>query len=188
MRKNPVVTAQTRQNLIDAFWEIYRTRRIETITVKEITIKAGYNRSTFYEYFTDVYDVLNTIEAELIAKLQEFPVYRLTVDESVDPMKMIIGLYAQHKNYLSVLLGSNGDPSFQQKIKDSMKPVFKELLLNKGVKDDIKLDFTLEYALSAMIGVLNYWFHQNEEMPLEQLMELMGEISRQGVIASFEGD
>jgi AcrR family transcriptional regulator len=63
----------TKQNLIDAFWALYCEKRIEKITVKEITQKAGYNRGTFYEYFTDIYDVLNQIEESLIPTLDELP-------------------------------------------------------------------------------------------------------------------
>ena len=58
MKKQPQITAQTKQNLIEAFWSLYCEQRIEKITVKDITNKAGYNRGTFYEYFTDVYAVL----------------------------------------------------------------------------------------------------------------------------------
>lgn len=66
MKKQSEVTAQTKQNLVGAFWSLYCEKRIEKITVKEITLKAGYNRGTFYEYFTDVYDVLEQIEKSLI--------------------------------------------------------------------------------------------------------------------------
>ena len=61
MKKQPEITVQTKQNLTDAFWQIYCTKRIDKITVRDITTKAGYNRGTFYEYFRDVYDVLEQI-------------------------------------------------------------------------------------------------------------------------------
>lgn len=74
MKKQPDITSsQTRQNLIDAFWSLYCEKRIEKITVKEITQKAGYNRGTFYEYFTDVYDMLEQIEQSLIPTIEELP-------------------------------------------------------------------------------------------------------------------
>ena len=73
MKKQPELTAQTKENLMEAFWQIYCEKRIEKITVKEITMKAGYNRSTFYEYFTDVYDVLEQIENSLIPSPQDLP-------------------------------------------------------------------------------------------------------------------
>lgn len=50
--------AQTKQNLIDAYWRIYTQKPIQKITIKEITVKAGYNRSTFYECFTNLYAIL----------------------------------------------------------------------------------------------------------------------------------
>ena len=54
MNKRIEITAQTKQNLIDAFWSLYTEKRIEDITVKDITHKAGYNRGTVYEYFPSV--------------------------------------------------------------------------------------------------------------------------------------
>ena len=62
MKKNPKITGQTRENLLQAFWSLYRQKKIEHITIQDITTKAGYNRSTFYEYFVDIYDVLNRLE------------------------------------------------------------------------------------------------------------------------------
>lgn len=182
MNKNSAVTAQTRQNLVDAFWEIYCMKRIEKITVKEVTVKAGYNRSTFYEYFTDVYDVLEQLEDSLISELQELPVKQLSTSDSAFPFEALVTVYMQHSKYLAVLLGDHGDPAFQAKTKRSMKPLMKEAMLRQGVKDDFELDYTLEYALSAMIGVLSYWFNQKEAPPLDKLMELLARLSSEGVM------
>lgn len=68
MKNNKEIISNTKQDLIDAFWYFYCNKRIEKITIKEITLKAGYNRSTFYEYFIDIYDVLEQIESSLIPK------------------------------------------------------------------------------------------------------------------------
>ncbi len=35
---------------------------IEKISIRELTDTAGYNRTTFYNYFSDIYDVLDYIE------------------------------------------------------------------------------------------------------------------------------
>jgi hypothetical protein len=52
---------------------LYMTRRIDKITVREVTTKAGYKRGTFYEYFRNVYDVLEQIEAQAPPSFEEFP-------------------------------------------------------------------------------------------------------------------
>lgn len=48
----------TKENIIIAFWEIYREKSINKITIKELMDKAGYHRSVLYTYFKDIYDLL----------------------------------------------------------------------------------------------------------------------------------
>ncbi len=64
---------KTKQRIIDAFWSLYESTRIEKITVKEICTKANINRSTFYEYFSDAYMLLETIEDSLIPTATTLP-------------------------------------------------------------------------------------------------------------------
>jgi len=66
MNKQPEITEQTRKNIIMAFCKLYEEKPIEKISVKEIIALAGYNRSTFYEYFTDIYALLKFIEDDVI--------------------------------------------------------------------------------------------------------------------------
>ena len=171
MNRQPNVTAQTKQNLIDAFWSLYCEKRIEKITVKEIAQMAEYNRGTFYEYFTDVYDVLEQIEQLLIPTLDELP--PTTKLEHDIPFDMFLNLYEQNCKYYSVLLGDNGDPAFVSKLKNSIKPLIMKKISKKVDRNDIELDFILEYILSAMIGILSYWFRMNKVLPAESLVLLM---------------
>ena len=173
MNKQPDVTAQTKQNLTDAFWSLYCDKRIEKITVKEITQRAGYNRGTFYEYFIDVYDVLDQIEQSLIPSLDELPP-TTRVKHNVDmPFDMFFKLYEQNSKYYSVLLGDNGDPAFASKMKRSIKPLIMKSISEKVDTNAVELDFILEYILSAMIGTVSYWFQMNKVLPAEDLIELM---------------
>ena len=155
MKKQPNITVQTRQNIVDAFWSFYSQKRIEKITVKEITEKAGYNRGTFYEYFTDVYDVLEQIEKSLIPGIDELPpVSNPSFSSEALPIDMFLKMYEKNNQYYSVLLGENGDPSFAGKLKKAVKPIISEAFLVKSI-DKAELDYILEFVLSAMIGILD---------------------------------
>ena len=180
MNKQPIVTTQTRQNLIDSFWSLYCEKRIEKITVKEIALKAGYNRGTFYEYFVDVYDVLEQIEQSLIPTLEELPPINMQNENMGMPLNMFMKLYEQNSKYYSVLLGDNGDPSFASKLKNATKPTLKQAFCNDNI-DPIEFDFVLEYILSSMIGIMSYWFKENKVIPAEKLIELIGELTENGV-------
>lgn len=188
MKKQSEVTAQTRQNLVDAFWELYCEKRIEKITVKEITQKAGYNRGTFYEYFTDVYDVLEQLEESLIPAIYELPPISIASQNIGMPLDMFMALYEQNSKYYSVLLGDNGDPAFASKLKSSTKPVIKQAFLEKYNIDPIEFDFILEFVLSAMIGIMSYWFMKDKILPVEDLVSLMYGLMENGVMKCIQRD
>ena len=65
MKKNPQQTELTKQKLQDAFWDIHQDKTIEKITVREISERAGVNRSTFYANFLDVYDLADKVRETL---------------------------------------------------------------------------------------------------------------------------
>jgi len=189
MKKQPELTAQTKQNLMEAFWRLYCKAGIEKVSVKQITAKAGYNRSTFYEYFTDVYDVLEQIENSLLPSPQDLPPLKLDNSSATPlPIDTVINIYEKNRKYFVVLLGENGDPSFQSKLKRSVKDMLKNKLVTEGIGDNFELDFTLEYILSAMIGVLSYWFSLDTIPPRDRLLELMYELTHNGVTHKLTGE
>lgn len=181
MKKNSEAINKTKQNLIDAFWKLYCEKRIEKITVKEITQIAGYNRSTFYEYFIDVYDVLEQIEIAIIPNINELPPISIPTGELGMPLNVFMNLYEKNNKYYSVLLGDNGDPAFAGKLKNSIKPILQENLSGEVKVNDIELDFILEYVLSAMIGIMSYWFKEDKVLAGEKLISLINKLMQNGI-------
>ncbi len=178
MGKHHESSEQTKQNLREAFWELYCVKRIEKITVREITEKAGYNRSTFYEYFIDVHDVLEQIENSLIPQISELPPFDFSAEQPIDSF---IKMYSENSKYYSVLLGVNGDPSFAAKLKNSIKAKLKAQIKATEM-DELELDYSLEFVLAAMIGVLTHWFQSGGDIPKERLLALIyGLLSGEGI-------
>lgn len=182
MNKRKEHVSQTKQNLVDAFWALYCEMRIEKITVKDITNKAGYNRGTFYEYFKDVYDVLEYVENSLIPTIHELPPISIGSEMRGMPMNSFFELYEKNNKYFSVLLGDNGDPAFASKLKNSIKPLIAQEFANES--DDFKkeMDYILEYTLSAMIGIMSYWFRQSDRLSNEKLHEIIYKLMEEGVM------
>ncbi len=145
---------KTKQNFFDAFWSIYEVEKIEKITVKAICQTAGYNRSTFYEYFSDVFDILDQIEENLLPDIDDIPKILIN-NEYVGTDDFIhLQYFKKKKKYLKILLSENGDPSFLFKLKNKLKPSIRILLEKNRTIDNV--DYILEYYLSAMIGVMSY--------------------------------
>jgi AcrR family transcriptional regulator len=171
----------TREKLMEAFWLLYSKKRIENITIKEITQKAGYNRGTFYEYFLDVYDILEKIEDKIIPDIEDLPPTEPSTTKQQDSLNEVISFYQRNAKYLTILLSDKGDPAFLNKLKKHIKPKIKSELINKGVVDGFELDYALEYTLQGLLGVLNHWFlNNNEKEPIDKLVMLMYELMNQG--------
>lgn len=71
MKKQPELTEKTKQAFLDAFCDFYEQKPIEKISVQEIADAAGYNRSTFYQYFCDIYELLECVENDVIDYMQK---------------------------------------------------------------------------------------------------------------------
>lgn len=198
MHKQSETTERTRQNLIDAFLSLYATRRIDKITVREITNKAGYNRGTFYEYFRDVYDVLEQIEAEALPSFEELPPMMDSGEISPVFVTSFLSLYREKFSVYDVLMGDNGNPAFQRKLKNSIKATLIEMLSKKVKGNLIEVDLMLEYILSGLIGILIYAFQNRQNIPEEQLIStiytlLQGDMTHQlqnlsGLLQSNPGE
>lgn len=170
MKKQPDITAQTRENLIQAFWSLYRQKAIEHISVKDITTQAGYNRSTFYEYFVDIYDVLNQLEDGLLEYLKEQVLDTLGGGLNDDVIQKLADVYDTKGEYLGTLLGGAGDPYFANKLKSVMRPVLANAL---GLpEEDVHTSYIFEFGMSAIIGTITRWYH-NKDLPSKEIVRLI---------------
>ena len=184
MKKQPEITAQTRANLIEAFWSLYRQRKIEHITIQDITDKAGYTRSTFYEYFQDIYDVLNQLEEALLEYQKEQVLKSLESGPNDNLVQNLAEVYESKGDYLSILLSENGDPHFAQKMKAIMRPALVKAL---GMSEkDIHTAYIFEFGLSALIGTLTYWYNTKKEIPAKELVGLMSSMLATGIVPEIQ--
>lgn len=169
---------------MDAFWDLYSQKGIEKTSVREIVGKAGYNRSTFYEYFTDIYDVLAQIEASILPDIEKHQ--NIIMETGVHlPLKHLTEVYSRNKKYFVVLLGKNGNPAFKEKIKNVYKALLRPHLQSLGT-DDFRLECTLEYSISAFLGVMTYCFTREENPDIEKMVQLLWSLMNDGVMKNFK--
>ena len=90
-------------------------KSIKEITVKELVEEVDINRSTFYLHYTDIFNMLSTIEEELLEEIrqtiQNHPVSPFN-ESSFPFIEDIFQILAENKDICSALLGPNGDIAF----------------------------------------------------------------------------
>ncbi len=175
MAADPKKVQETKRRLRDAFFSIYKEKRIDKIGIREITDKAGFNRGTFYIHYRDIYDLLEQTEDELIRVLSLFAdnimsaVFHGGDIQNAMPPK---AFFDQYGTYMKVLVGPNGDPSFVERLRKFIKELF-----FREAKDQItdmkQAEYVFEYISSAQLGLLTYWFQKDMEMPAPQLAKMI---------------
>ena len=61
-----VKISKTEQLIYDSFYKLRKNNPINKIKVTDVCDSANINRSTFYEYFDDVYDLTTKLERLMI--------------------------------------------------------------------------------------------------------------------------
>ena len=169
MNKQPEITDQTRRNLIDACFELIKAG--QKATVGDIAKKAGYNRCTFYRYFSDVRQLLDQIEDEICGELDT--ALRVGAgDLSGTAISSLASVYTKYGKVLSVLLGPHGDPIFREKMRTVAEPIFRNML-NLSTKSDVETELKTEFGLSAVLGTVTKWYQLNMPISTEELAELI---------------
>ena len=162
MKKQPEATKQTRENIITAFCRLYETHPIEQIHVKDVITSAGYNRSTFYEYFPDIYALLTYLEDDVIGYIkagQAAPAHT---------SKDLLTLLSDKEEYLRVLLGPYGCIRFQERLK---KELFPDQARADG--DNTLCPYLSEFHITVSLSMYQLWLRREKDISLDELSNLI---------------
>ena len=167
MNKQPEQTAQTRRNLIDAYFAL--VGKGKAASVGAITERAGYNRCTFYRYFADAADLLEQVETELYDEFRSVVGGGASMPEMVMAMA---GIYQRNGGYLSVLLGPHGDPGFTARVKELVSPMARDRFSRQEDMESVTA-LRVEFALAAVLATVTKWYELGQPISASELGALM---------------
>ncbi|MDO4502466.1 MAG: TetR/AcrR family transcriptional regulator [Coriobacteriia bacterium] len=168
MRKRPEQTERTKAELQEAFWRLYEQKPVDKITVGAVCDLAGYNRGTFYLHFANIYELLASIEEQLLdgtTACVERCMRKLAQDRGklscLAALADVIRFYEQNRRYIVLLLGPRGDASFIVRLKDRLKPLWREYVVQDSAgRPEAEIDLILEYTLSGSLFMISRWLQE----------------------------
>ncbi|WP_296879951.1 TetR-like C-terminal domain-containing protein [Thomasclavelia sp.] len=150
------------------FISLLKQKPINKITVKELCEMAEINRTTFYKYYLDIYDLMDKIEEEILEELHE--TMRSSILDGID--KTLIKVLEKMKENGSLyitLFSENGDTKFPLKIFQMCYAEF-STYINEQFPHLSKTKQALIYVYTAQgsSGILDYWINDGmQESPKE---------------------
>lgn len=179
--------AETKQKIKKAFLSLYKEKRIEKISIKEITDKAGVNRGTFYAYYLDIYDLLEQIEMEVMdgLKIEIQPIISaLLSGTKLSPDVLPFNFFQQNKEILDLFFGDTADANMIRRLKKMAQGIaISNLHLKVDDSDEgKKLQYVLEYISAGQIALITYWFKNGMALTMPELGILVEEVNTQGAL------
>lgn len=143
---------QTKRRIIDAFLALMELKKWDRITVKELCQKSGITRGTFYLYFSDIYELMEQIQEQLIREITHrynacredlpapFPADTFLERFDYEPPRMLVSWFdfcKDHRTAMRALLDpANGDVYFEKKLKNVLNQYINSMMDADGQPHD----------------------------------------------------
>ena len=176
---------KTRRQLRECLITLLKEKKVQDITVRELTDMADLNRGTFYLHYKDVFDLLEKTEAELQEDFNQLVCKHDAVDLKQRPSVIFNEIYSlvyDNADLIEILLGENGDLNFVNRLK--------QLIREKCLKDWMEVfrsgnaaafDAFFSFSVSGCIGLVQYWLQTGLKETPEQMAKLTEHIITKGI-------
>ena len=157
----------TKRIIRETFLDLLREKDVPSITVKEICEKAGVNRTTFYNHYCDIYDLLEDTENALIESLLDL-IRRYRGRDAQQILLIILKEISKHAEEFRHLLDRSSTPGFLYRIaSECFMEIYK---INSdtaaegsgssdpgGARNFLYTPMNFSYFAGGIGGVVAYW-------------------------------
>ncbi|WP_249898387.1 TetR/AcrR family transcriptional regulator [Paenibacillus sp. PK3_47] len=175
---------RTRQALKAAFMELILEKGYDAVTIMDISVRADYNRGTFYKHFVSKEDLLKDIHDDFLRNFAEtllkpyegmqqikatmiFPSALQLFQHIEDHKKDFLALSSVQRGKIAAMLYDT--------LRNSMREDMHIEMEEAGTPLDYEI--MLSYRMSATVGVILYWaethFKYSAAYMAEQLIALI---------------
>ncbi|MEG1409777.1 MAG: TetR-like C-terminal domain-containing protein [Terrisporobacter sp.] len=180
---------KSKESLKNSLIEIMSKKPVNNITVKELVSTADLNRSTFYNYYEDIPDMLSKLEEELYNEfLHTIEMHICKNSKDIDITKEVHGFIEDMCNVIKnnyefcrCIFSKNGDINFLFKLEELVENHIKDQLKEKFEGKMNHLPYMYAFFKSGYIGILKNWMNGGCEESPEEIAQLTYSIIK-GVI------
>ena len=148
-----------------ALTDLLKHKPIQSISIKELCNTAGINRGTFYTHYTDIYDLLNHIEEQMLSDfLQAIEPLLSTDEDALSPVEITTGVFQclkENSDICTVTLGNYGDKAFAMKLfrlgREKCMQAYSKHFRNATPK---QIDYYYAFVSAGCMGLLQKWLEE----------------------------
>jgi AcrR family transcriptional regulator len=173
---------KTKKLLLHSLTTLMSQKKINKITVKELTDLADVNRGTFYLYYKDIFDMVEQVETELFESFsrafEEFAANSKSYQGMLSFFTFVFEFIEENAELCRILLGPEGDYHFIEKFKTTIKQH------QPSIDDTVpvtKLHYYRPYVVSGCIGIIQQWLEDGMKVPPKEMAVFTLGVVRNGL-------
>ena len=177
MQKQPKITEATRKNILNSFWTLFQSTPLDKITAGKLSEQAGIHRSSFYRYFSDIYEVFDAFQLELLENLSH------DIKAVLDTTDIFLPTYTEKTadillTYADKLyrLLNYSDCNFKSKLIENVSINVKRMLPSAATSD-----YVVSLLISVMLSNFNFWYEHQENYTLQEINAMGQQILLNGL-------
>jgi AcrR family transcriptional regulator len=170
---------RTRAMLRSALFGLLETQHFDSITVLEITSKAGLNPATFYLHYADKWDLLDSIVGEIGAIIGQHKNLVVELRDGTGELSPLVDLHLvqhidQYRDFYRLMLGRNGVPQVRHALLQQFRQLVREIVHQLRITPEqigMPVDLVEQFYASAYVGIIEWWVSSKTRYPPEQIAE-----------------
>lgn len=156
---------KSKESLKNSLIMLMKEKPVNHITVKEIVSTADLNRSTFYNYYCDIPDMLEKLEEELYNEFLHILELHITKEgithdiynEAYKFIEDMCDVIKENVEFCKCIFSKNGDISFLFKLEELVENHIKDQLREEFDGKMDHLAYVYSFVKSGYIGILKSW-------------------------------
>lgn len=197
----------TKNNLIAALLSCLENKSVHKLKVKDIIDKAGVSTRTFYQYYSDVNDLLRDTEDSFVAEylknvekdrdslgdLDLDTPFEDQLETILNATKNTIEFCYAHKKEIQLLLSDNGDTRFYNMIfQTGCEEIMKRMSQMKNI-DELKMDekeqmrtmISVQVFVHSIIGMVRVLLEYSDRLAPYDVRQSILTFLRESPVASM---
>lgn len=175
---------KTQKSIRDALVNLLAEKDVSEITIKELAERANINRKTFYMHYTNIDDIFDKIENEIIEKLllifEKYEFFQAQFD-GYTFFTTLNNVIAEDYEFYKKLVHTNSYNRFFIKVKKILKDTLIEKFHKKLEINKDMLNLYAEFTASGLMSMYVEWFNMNSILSLEDLARVGSNIAFNGI-------
>lgn len=183
MQETDLRVVKTLESIRESFLECLQEYGFLDLTVKNITEKARINRSTFYKYYADKYDLrdkyVDDVIRDFVDHLDIAFIYlpEITMENYFQDLRICLKSFARKKREYLILWNCNLQERnvFEEMIGGGVEKLMREFEKNSDISDE-KQPFYSLYArliLGNMMVSVRWWFMEGQQVHVDEFTRMM---------------